>query len=176
MTACAMTVGMVPMALALEKGSQMQAPLGRAVIGGLVMSTFATLLVLPPLFALVIGRSTARSPSVYPDDPDSAHYDPLVYAQVDELDKSIVPSEDYAAWPAHVDADAAEVGATAAHPRSSLQTGQSESDHIIEARRIGQPRPTDPKANEPTGPSEGGPELGNGSDKPSQTPPSAGDS
>ena len=44
MTACAMTVGMVPMALALEKGSQMQAPLGLAVIGGLVMSTFATLL------------------------------------------------------------------------------------------------------------------------------------
>jgi len=37
MTACAMTVGMVPMALALERGSQMQAPLGRAVIGGLVM-------------------------------------------------------------------------------------------------------------------------------------------
>ena len=36
MTACAMTVGMVPMALALEQGSQMQAPLGRAVIGGLV--------------------------------------------------------------------------------------------------------------------------------------------
>ena len=47
MTACAMTVGMVPMALALERGSQMQAPLGLAVIGGLVMSTFATLLVRP---------------------------------------------------------------------------------------------------------------------------------
>ena len=59
MTACAMTVGMVPMALALERGSQMQAPLGRAVIGGLVMSTFATLLVLPSIFALVIGRSEA---------------------------------------------------------------------------------------------------------------------
>ena len=43
MTACAMTTGMVPMALALERGSQMQAPLGRAVIGGLVMSTVATL-------------------------------------------------------------------------------------------------------------------------------------
>ena len=56
MTACAMTVGMVPMALALEKGSQMQAPLGRAVIGGLVMSTFATLLVLPAVFAMVMGR------------------------------------------------------------------------------------------------------------------------
>ena len=55
MTACAMTIGMVPMALALEKGSQMQAPLGRAVIGGLVMSTFATLLMVPPIFALLIG-------------------------------------------------------------------------------------------------------------------------
>src|SRR5262249_1964273 len=38
MTACAMTVGMVPMSLALERGSEMQAPLGLAVIGGLVMS------------------------------------------------------------------------------------------------------------------------------------------
>lgn len=84
MTACAMTMGMVPMALALEKGSQMQAPLGRAVIGGLVMSTFATLLVLPPIFALVIGRSVYRSPSIYPDDPGSAHYDPLVFTQTDE--------------------------------------------------------------------------------------------
>ncbi len=55
MTACAMSIGMVPMALALEKGSQMQAPLGRAVIGGLVMSTFATLLVVPSIFAVVIG-------------------------------------------------------------------------------------------------------------------------
>jgi multidrug efflux pump subunit AcrB len=84
MTACAMTVGMVPMALALERGSQMQAPLGLAVIGGLVMSTFATLLVLPSIFAVVIGRKESRSPSIYPDDPDSAHYDPLVYAHTDE--------------------------------------------------------------------------------------------
>ena len=61
MTACAMTVGMVPMALALERGSQMEAPLGRAVIGGLVMSTFATLLVLPSIFALVIGRQQASA-------------------------------------------------------------------------------------------------------------------
>ncbi len=71
MTACAMTVGMVPMALALEKGSQMQAPLGLAVIGGLVMSTFATLLVLPSIFAVVIGRQVAQSASIYPDDPKS---------------------------------------------------------------------------------------------------------
>ena len=80
MTACAMTVGMVPMALALERGSQMQAPLGLAVIGGLVMSTFATLLVLPSIFAVVIGGRVARSPSIYPDDPESSHYDPNVFA------------------------------------------------------------------------------------------------
>jgi multidrug efflux pump subunit AcrB len=79
MTACAMTVGMVPMALALEKGSQMQAPLGRAVIGGLVMSTFATLLILPSVFTLVIGGRVARSPSIYPDDPESKYYDPRVF-------------------------------------------------------------------------------------------------
>jgi predicted RND superfamily exporter protein len=78
MTACAMTVGMVPMALALERGSQMQAPLGRAVIGGLVMSTFATLLVLPSIFAVVIGRKVHHSPSIYPGDPESEHYDPSV--------------------------------------------------------------------------------------------------
>jgi hypothetical protein len=82
MTACAMSVGMVPMALALERGSQMQAPLGRAVIGGLLMSTFATLLVLPSIFALVIGRRVPKSPSIYPDDPTSAHFDPAVF--VDE--------------------------------------------------------------------------------------------
>jgi multidrug efflux pump subunit AcrB len=84
MTACAMTVGMVPMALALERGSQMQAPLGRAVIGGLVMSTFATLLVVPSIFAVVIGRKTAHSPSIYPDDPASRHYDPNVFANQEE--------------------------------------------------------------------------------------------
>jgi multidrug efflux pump subunit AcrB len=80
MTACAMSVGMVPMALALERGSQMEAPLGRAVIGGLVMSTFATLLILPSMFALVIGRKEARSPSLNPGNPKSAHYDSQLYA------------------------------------------------------------------------------------------------
>ena len=86
MTACAMTVGMVPMAMALERGSQMQAPLGRAVIGGLVMSTVATLLVLPSVFALVIGRNAARSPSIYPDDPESIYYDPRVFVN-EETDR-----------------------------------------------------------------------------------------
>jgi multidrug efflux pump subunit AcrB len=89
MTACAMTVGMVPMALALEKGSQMQAPLGLAVIGGLVMSTFATLLVLPSIFAVIIGGKKHRSPSIYPNDPDSPHYDPHVFDHMDEFGKEV---------------------------------------------------------------------------------------
>jgi multidrug efflux pump subunit AcrB len=75
MTACAMIVGMVPMALALEAGSQMQAPLGRAVIGGLLVSTFATLLILPALFAVIMGNRRYLSPSVDPDDPESLHHD-----------------------------------------------------------------------------------------------------
>ncbi len=94
MTACAMTVGMVPMALALEKGSQMQAPLGMAVIGGLVMSTFATLLVLPSIFAIVIGGKVAASPSLYPDDPESEFYDPLVFAETDKAAKDHHKVED----------------------------------------------------------------------------------
>jgi multidrug efflux pump subunit AcrB len=80
MTACAMTIGMVPMALAFERGSEMQAPLGRAVIGGLVMSTLATLLVVPPIFVVVMGSRVASSPSVAPDDPESPHYDPDAFA------------------------------------------------------------------------------------------------
>jgi len=92
MTACAMTVGMVPMALALEKGSQMQAPLGLAVIGGLVMSTFATLLVVPSIFAVVIGKKVARSPSIYPDDPESSYYDPHVFAGQGHSGHTVDPS------------------------------------------------------------------------------------
>src|SRR5262249_9484033 len=91
MTACAMTVGMIPMALALERGSEMQAPLGRAVIGGLVVSTFVSLFIVPSVFALLMGGQTPRSPSLHPDDPDSSHYDPPGR----ELD----PHEDAAAVP-----------------------------------------------------------------------------
>jgi len=86
MTACAMTVGMMPMALALERGSEMEAPLGRAVIGGLVMSTFATLFVLPAIYALLIGRKKPSSPSLYPGNPESAHYDPDLDAEPEKSD------------------------------------------------------------------------------------------
>jgi len=75
MTSCAMTIGMVPMSLALEAGSQMQAPLGRAVIGGLLAATVTTLFVLPSIFALALGGAGTRSVSLDPDDPDSPYRD-----------------------------------------------------------------------------------------------------
>lgn len=76
MTSAAMIAGMVPMALALGEGGDQSAPLGRAVIGGLIAATLATLVVLPSIFAIVQGSATARSASLDPDDPDSAHFSP----------------------------------------------------------------------------------------------------
>ena len=71
MTAIAMVLGTIPMALALEEGSEMTAPLGRAVIGGLVVSTFATMLIVPALFVLLMKNAKNVSPSIDPDDPAS---------------------------------------------------------------------------------------------------------
>jgi multidrug efflux pump subunit AcrB len=76
MTSCAMLAGMLPMALALGEGGQQTAPLGRAVIGGLVVSTFVTLFIVPSVFALLLGKKTPRSPSLHPDDPESSYYAP----------------------------------------------------------------------------------------------------
>jgi multidrug efflux pump subunit AcrB len=56
MTALAMIVGMVPMALGLGEGGEQNAPLGRAVIGGLLFATVATLLFVPTVFRLIHGR------------------------------------------------------------------------------------------------------------------------
>ena len=75
MTSCAMIAGMVPMALGLGEGGDETAPLGRAVIGGLLVATFATLFVLPAVFAIVQGRSGTVSQSLDPDDPESAYCD-----------------------------------------------------------------------------------------------------
>ena len=60
MTALAMIIGMVPMALGLGKGGEQNAPLGRAVIGGLIFATFATLFFVPVVFSIVHGRALAR--------------------------------------------------------------------------------------------------------------------
>ena len=53
MTALAMVVGMLPMASGLGEGGEQNAPLGRAVIGGLLMATFATLFFVPVVFSLM---------------------------------------------------------------------------------------------------------------------------
>jgi multidrug efflux pump subunit AcrB len=59
MTALAMIVGMIPMALGLGDGGEQNAPLGRAVIGGLLLATVATLIFVPAVFSLLHGRRTA---------------------------------------------------------------------------------------------------------------------
>jgi len=64
MTALAMVIGMVPMALGLGEGGEQNAPLGRAVIGGLCLATLATLFFVPTVFALVHGR---RTPTASPE-------------------------------------------------------------------------------------------------------------
>jgi multidrug efflux pump subunit AcrB len=53
MTALAMIIGMIPMALGLGEGGEQNAPLGRAVIGGLLMATFATLFLVPIFYTLL---------------------------------------------------------------------------------------------------------------------------
>ncbi|HEX5484101.1 MAG TPA: efflux RND transporter permease subunit [Terriglobia bacterium] len=73
MTSLAMIAGMVPMALALGEGGQQTAPLGRAVIGGLIASTIATLLILPAVFSLAQQNATAESASLDPSDPESPY-------------------------------------------------------------------------------------------------------
>jgi multidrug efflux pump subunit AcrB len=75
MTTCAMIAGMVSLALGLGEGGEQVAPLGRAVIGGLLAATLTTLLVLPSVFAVVQSRAGVRSASLDPDDADSPHFD-----------------------------------------------------------------------------------------------------
>jgi len=74
MTALAMITGMIPMALGLGESGQ-TAPLGRAVIGGLLFATAATLLVLPAVYGLLQQRAGTGSPSLDPDDPSSRLYE-----------------------------------------------------------------------------------------------------
>jgi len=58
MTALAMIIGMAPMALGLGEGGEQNAPLGRAVIGGLVFATAATLMFVPVVFSMVHRRES----------------------------------------------------------------------------------------------------------------------
>src|SRR5437870_6104348 len=75
MTATAMIAGMIPMALGTGDRAQ-SAPLGRAVIGGLMFATLATLIVLPAVYSLAQARVRTLSPTLDPDDSTSTHYEP----------------------------------------------------------------------------------------------------
>jgi len=76
MTSMAMLAGMIPMALGLGDGGDQTAPLGRAVIGGLLASTATTLLILPAVFTAVRTGADTASASLDPADPASTHYRP----------------------------------------------------------------------------------------------------
>jgi len=80
MTTLAMVVGMIPMAAGITEGGDQASPLGRAVIGGLIASTFAALFILPLVFAWVQGRASTQSISLDPEDKESKHYIPSLYA------------------------------------------------------------------------------------------------
>jgi multidrug efflux pump subunit AcrB len=74
MTALAMVVGMIPMASGLGEAGDQSSPLGRAVVGGLIASTFAALLILPLAFAWGQGKATTQSVSLDPEDEESKYY------------------------------------------------------------------------------------------------------
>lgn len=77
MTGLAMMVGMLPMASGIMEGGEQVAPLGQAVIGGLLAATVSSLLILPALYAILEQGGTTQSPSLDPDDPMSSHFEPL---------------------------------------------------------------------------------------------------
>jgi len=79
MTSIAMVVGMLPMASGLGESGEQTAPLGRAVIGGLIASTFAVLFILPVVFASVQATTSVKSVSLDPDDRMSEHFDKVNY-------------------------------------------------------------------------------------------------
>ncbi|PBQ34727.1 acriflavin resistance protein [Sphingobacteriaceae bacterium] len=74
MTSVAMIAGMLPMAIGHGEGGDQVSPLGRAVIGGLLFSTFAVLIILPNIFAWVQEKTSIKSVSLDPEDQESEHY------------------------------------------------------------------------------------------------------
>jgi multidrug efflux pump subunit AcrB len=77
MTAAAMIFGMIPLAIGASEGGGQAAPLGRAVIGGLLFSTFATLTILPSIYAVLQSGASTSSASLNPNDPTSRYYEPI---------------------------------------------------------------------------------------------------
>jgi multidrug efflux pump subunit AcrB len=75
MTSLAMIAGMIPMSLSLGEGGHQTAPLGIAVIGGLLVSTCFCLLILPLIYDWAIGQKKISSVSFDPSDQNSAYYE-----------------------------------------------------------------------------------------------------
>jgi multidrug efflux pump subunit AcrB len=75
MVVLGMIVAMTPLAIGMGGGGEQAAPLGRAVIGGLIAATFTTMFVLPAVYAVLQRRAPAYSPSLDPDDPTSKDYE-----------------------------------------------------------------------------------------------------
>jgi multidrug efflux pump subunit AcrB len=75
MTTIAMVAGMIPMASGLGEGGDQASPLGRAVIGGLIASTFAALFILPMVFSWMQGKTSTKSVSLDPTDRESRFYE-----------------------------------------------------------------------------------------------------
>jgi multidrug efflux pump subunit AcrB len=73
MTALAMIIGMTPMALGLGEGGEQNAPLGRAVIGGLILATVATLMFVPVVFSMVHKMQGAKAPGNDAASPEKSH-------------------------------------------------------------------------------------------------------
>lgn len=75
MTSLAMIAGMIPMSIGFSEGGDQTAPLGIAVIGGLIFSTISTLVFLPSIYAGIAGKKAWHSPSLHPEDPESRYYE-----------------------------------------------------------------------------------------------------
>ena len=76
MTSLAMIAGMIPMSLGLGEGGDQTAPLGIAVIGGLIFSTLSTLIFLPLVYSNIMGMKHYQNPSLDPEDINSNNYEP----------------------------------------------------------------------------------------------------
>jgi multidrug efflux pump subunit AcrB len=74
MTTVAMIAGMMPMAIGIGEGAEQTAPLGVAVIGGLLFSTLAILFILPLGYNLMAGNKKFESVSLDPEDQNSKHF------------------------------------------------------------------------------------------------------
>ncbi len=85
MTSCAMIAGMAPMALGIGASGEQNAPLGQAVVGGLLAATLATLFFLPSVFTWLQNRAACDSASLDPADAHSARYVPTAAGLLAEI-------------------------------------------------------------------------------------------